>query len=224
MNRKIAFEILGLRPGASPARVKKAFRDLAKQYHPDRNPREKAPAARLERMQQINQAFHFLAPLLASATSTAQHKEAAQSQFSSREKREKEEETSPRFWDFFKILGKELKFKFYKKRGPRTKPRAKDHLRPKIYRGASRGNAVRFDTILNTLHPGVSKGRKSRNSGRISLAYPTNSQVNPHGNFMKYMALKRKIDARRSRDQNHGWVEKIEPVTRVNPVGGNTEF
>ena len=53
------FEILELRPGATPDEVKTAYRDLAKVWHPDRfkddSPRLKAKAA--EKLAEINEAY-----------------------------------------------------------------------------------------------------------------------------------------------------------------------
>lgn len=48
------YKVLGVSPDASDEEIKKAYRRLAKQYHPDRNPGD-AEAAK--KMQQINDAY-----------------------------------------------------------------------------------------------------------------------------------------------------------------------
>ena len=48
------YKILGVSPGASDEEIKRAYRALAKKYHPDRNPND-AEAAK--KMQQINAAY-----------------------------------------------------------------------------------------------------------------------------------------------------------------------
>ncbi len=48
------YKILGLSPGASDEEVKRAYRTLAKKYHPDRNPGDKVAA---QKMQEINAAY-----------------------------------------------------------------------------------------------------------------------------------------------------------------------
>jgi len=48
------YSVLGLQPGASLEEVKSAYRRLAMEFHPDRNPRG------LERMKQINLAYEAL--------------------------------------------------------------------------------------------------------------------------------------------------------------------
>ena len=48
------YAVLGLSPGASDEEVKKAYRALAKKYHPDRNPGDEAAA---RKMQEINAAY-----------------------------------------------------------------------------------------------------------------------------------------------------------------------
>lgn len=48
------YKVLGVSPDASDEEIKKAYRRLAKQYHPDRNPGDQEAA---KKMQQINDAY-----------------------------------------------------------------------------------------------------------------------------------------------------------------------
>ena len=48
------YKVLGVSPNASDEEIKKAYRRLAKQYHPDRNPGDPVAA---QKMQQINDAY-----------------------------------------------------------------------------------------------------------------------------------------------------------------------
>ena len=48
------YQVLGVSPDASDEEIKKAYRRLAKQYHPDRNPGDPVAA---KKMQQINDAY-----------------------------------------------------------------------------------------------------------------------------------------------------------------------
>ena len=48
------YKILGVSPGASDEEIKRAYRALAKKYHPDRNPGDEEAA---KKMQQINAAY-----------------------------------------------------------------------------------------------------------------------------------------------------------------------
>jgi molecular chaperone DnaJ len=51
------YEVLGISRGASEPEMKKAFRQLAMQYHPDRNPGDKAAE---ERFKEVNEAYAVL--------------------------------------------------------------------------------------------------------------------------------------------------------------------
>lgn len=48
------YKVLGVSPNASDEEIKKAYRRLAKQYHPDRNPGDVAAA---KKMQEVNAAY-----------------------------------------------------------------------------------------------------------------------------------------------------------------------
>jgi len=216
MNQKTALKILGLGPGASLAQAKKAFRNLAKQYHPDRYPpglsanddgAEQAEA-RMNRMKQINQAFHLLAPLLGSADSLSGKVSTDKPPISKDKKTRSKQDIS--FMDILRMFKKELKFKFHRKAGFRPRPSVKQPLKSKVRRANRAGKTVRFATVLHSLHPIADFDKKSRDR---------DSRVHPYANFVKYMDLKKKIDARNRSEQNFNRIEKIKPVTRVNPFG-----
>lgn len=64
MDKKEAFEVLGLSPGCSSEQAKKKYRELAKKYHPDRV-QDKNHAAAENQMKQVNAAFRLVLPDLA---------------------------------------------------------------------------------------------------------------------------------------------------------------
>lgn len=56
MERRKCLEILGLPPSASEDEIKKAYKNLARQYHPDKNDDEEAK----EKFQEISGAYTYL--------------------------------------------------------------------------------------------------------------------------------------------------------------------
>ncbi len=54
---KDPYEVLGLKPGASEEEIKKAYKVLAKKYHPDLNPGDKKAE---EKFKEINEAYRIL--------------------------------------------------------------------------------------------------------------------------------------------------------------------
>ncbi|HLS53102.1 MAG TPA: DnaJ domain-containing protein, partial [Tissierellaceae bacterium] len=57
MEFKDYYKILGIDKNASDAEIKRAYRDLAKKYHPDLHPNDKNAQAKF---QEINEAYQVL--------------------------------------------------------------------------------------------------------------------------------------------------------------------
>src|SRR5262245_42484780 len=57
MAKRDYYDVLGLGRSASEVEIKNAFRQMAKQHHPDRNPGDKAAEARFK---EINEAYEVL--------------------------------------------------------------------------------------------------------------------------------------------------------------------
>lgn len=54
------YEILGVREGASKEEIKKAYRELAKKYHPDQYGANPLKDLAEEKMREINEAYEYL--------------------------------------------------------------------------------------------------------------------------------------------------------------------
>ena len=52
-NKRDYYEVLGLQKGASDDDIKKAFRQMAKKYHPDLNPGDKEAEARFKEVNEV---------------------------------------------------------------------------------------------------------------------------------------------------------------------------
>src|SRR5213080_2915581 len=49
------YEVLGVKRGAADAEIKKAYRKLARKYHPDLNPGDKAAEAKFKEVNEANE-------------------------------------------------------------------------------------------------------------------------------------------------------------------------
>ncbi len=199
MDETRALRILGLGPSASQEEARKAFRSLAKSCHPDRFARDPGEAKVAEaRMKEINLAFHFLLPLLPVT------REPVRCQDSKAEKGS----------GFFSSVLEKWKNRPRPKPGPAAstgrapRPQKPVSVKPK---GGNAGTPS-FDTLLNALDP-------DREPSSVKRPKP----VRPYDNYCRYMALKKKIKGARIRSKNSesGRVEKISPIRRVNPIGGD---
>jgi molecular chaperone DnaJ len=59
-NMKNPYEVLGVREGASEEEIKRAYRDLARKYHPDQYANNPLSDLAQEKMKEINEAYDFL--------------------------------------------------------------------------------------------------------------------------------------------------------------------
>lgn len=57
---KDPYEILGIRPGASEAEIKRAYKELVKKYHPDQYRDNPLSSLAEEKLKEINEAYDFL--------------------------------------------------------------------------------------------------------------------------------------------------------------------
>ena len=54
MDKKDYYEVLGLKKGATDAEIKKAYRQMAKKYHPDLNPDDPEAEAKFKEVNEAN--------------------------------------------------------------------------------------------------------------------------------------------------------------------------
>lgn len=65
------YEVLGVRPGASDAEIKKAYRELVKKYHPDQYVNNPLADLAAERLKQVNEAYDMLMKNKSSSSSSS---------------------------------------------------------------------------------------------------------------------------------------------------------
>ncbi len=218
MDKKAAMKILQLPSGATSGDAKKAFRELAKVFHPDRFARDESRARHAEsRMKQINQAFYFIEPLLP--------KEAAPKAAPSQKKTKTPGIT-------LSGIIKTIKEKVQARPGAQSKVRKESEVQTRTragknplarHRAKREGSEVKsFNAVLHGIEPGIEAGIpvgvSQKKKGR------SHSGKDPMTTYKKYLALQKKIRSRqsRSREMGVGPVEKIsriQRVQRINPIG-----
>jgi curved DNA-binding protein CbpA len=204
MNKKTAFEILNFETTISLEEAKKAYRNLAKKYHPDVVEKKSGSNINAEAtMKEINLAFRYLAPLLKS------HEPIKKTEG-------KKKSTSPERLEMVAFLSKIVGFVLEAFQGKEAHKPFENKLKKKSLRNR-KSEKVRFEDVFKSAYKvRPEKGKKTKKK--------QSPERNPYHSYQKYMVLKRKINSGRSnqnQDMSVGRIDKIDPVKPVKPVTKN---
>ena len=213
MDRKTALGILNLDGAATLAEAKKAYRTLAKQYHPDVMGKTASTEQDAEaRMKEINLAFRYVAPLLKQNEPVKK----ASTRIPEAKPPEEKPETIKRWETVFSRCKEILIQLFFQKEPPHVIKKQKNSSCPK--QGPKQSKAA-FRDVLKNLKAGSLEDGKIL-SGRPKKKNPIKKR--PFGDYQRYMELKQKMNSGRSGknpDMSVNRITKIDPVSRVNAVG-----
>jgi hypothetical protein len=211
MDLKTALAILNLDAAATPAEAKKAYRALAKQYHPDVMGKTASTEKDAEaRMKDINLAFRYLAPFLKLNAPVKK----ASVKTPDAESPEEKPETVKTWGAVFDHCRQLLARCFAKEKAPRAMPQTP--FPPK--QGLKR-NKEDFRTVLKNIKTEPLENGKTP-SGRSKKKNP--SPKPSFGYYQRYRELKQTMKSGRSSkgtETSINPITKIDPVIRVNAVG-----
>ena len=209
MDKKTALEILNLDAAATLAEAKKAYRTLAKQYHPDVVgkifPSEKGAESR---MKDINLAFRYLVPLLKlNQTLTQESNRIPAEDEPLKKKPQKAKKTG---WDAVFIKCKEFLIQlFSQKSNPVV---LKNQKRKQYPEQEPKQSKDLFRDILKKVHtPSFYTEKKEE---RIQKKRAS-SKMHSINDYQRYMELKQKMKSGRFRENSE---RSINRVTRIDPV------
>lgn len=214
MDQKTAFEMLNLDAAASFADAKKAYRALAKKYHPDlafKNPRPKGDTE--AKMKEINLAFRYLAPLLRSMEPIEKQEEKIDRDTKKDSPVQPEKDTD---FSFLLKLSRGLAAFFDKKTDVRAVQREPEKEKSGRPPAKPDDGCLHFEDVFRTIHPeSLIQTKKRRRRGN------KRDMNSPFSRYQRYMALKQKMksgQSGRKRDMSIGRIDKIDPVQAVQPV------
>lgn len=200
MDKKEAYEILGISPKASLEEAKKAFRDLAKKYHPDLSG-DGTDHMSESRMKEVNIAYRLLVRQLKPGGSGEERKETQS------EKPDKKDDRSVA--DLFKSVFERFSSAIRESGtsdGRKSQPRS-HKTRP--------GEKTDFDQILKSFTGKDSKINFDNNAagGVAGRFRRTDTQ-----RFQDYLKIKKKYRSRTGKRYGSIAVDAIGPVEPVSPV------
>ncbi len=205
MDKQKALHILGLKRPVSLEQAKRAYRDLAKRYHPDMAGNQKVGTVLFEtKMKEINLAFRFIVPFL---------KPEPEKIFSSKASRRKRKGE----WQSLYRRSKQLS-DFLNKVVRRIFPPLAEKPQP----GPSRSNESRasraasdplsFDEVLNSFS--TNNGEKKKNNLKTrQQAVRRNRTI--YKRYQDYIRLRKRL---RSAPRAQSKSSRIEPVSKIDPV------
>lgn len=222
--------ILGLGPGALKADAKRAFRELAKKYHPDRRGLGQSSGQADARMKDINAAFYYLYPLLQAGPGCVEPENEKKTDTvpganpapGNRQKSvlKKKEPVSKEsiLRQVLTGLGKRVKAAHYKKTSPAQasyKP-SMPSAKPRPPMGINKRKISNFESVLKAQCPGLKEeGQAFAGSRRSCTGHSGAVSYSEYAARKSRMALARK----KSAGTAIGRVEKIQPISRIKPVG-----
>jgi DnaJ-class molecular chaperone len=211
MDKKTALEILRLDEAATLAEAKKAYRSLAKQYHPDVMGKKISASVDTEaKMKDINLAFRYLVPLLKLSRPDKQPSNNMTDDDSSKKQ---PPGIKMKGLDMFIVKCEELINRLFPMKGKRVVSKnEKQYAKQK-----PKESKEPFNKVLEKIYqkPAVFEKRKSGiPKKRIQL------KSNFLDDYQKYSRMMRKMKPGHSPDSDMsiGRVTKIDPVNRIDPV------
>nr|WP_321403805.1 DnaJ domain-containing protein [uncultured Desulfobacter sp.] len=214
MDKQKGLDILGLGPSATRTDARTAFRRLAKTWHPDRFATDPAKAKRAEeKMKQLNEAFHFLLPLL---PQNVVGQEDDQRPSASNHDRTSTHGRSNLFQDFFSTLVAGLKKRCHENKETSAKKTVRfGQARPHCRAGKSAGTRrTAFETVFQNA---VTHNRKGGAAPRTCVPKrPVGSSAGYRRYFNSAPGRPGSVGCLKNRGR--GPVEAISPISPVSPV------
>lgn len=215
MDTKTAFEILDLDATATLEAAKKAYRDLAKKYHPDVVEKNSLPAWKAEaKMKDINLAFRCLAPLLKAKEPVKRTKDPETGSKTDTKSAISSEKAIPGSF-LSRVAGFFINF-FHTEtvQEPFQRETKKEQPGEKTI-----DKKVHFEDIFKRFHTGIPEGKEKTKRTRRKKHSQANNSFNDYHAYMKLKQKMKSGQLRRHQGTSIGRVTKIEPITPVNPVG-----
>ena len=207
MDTRQALDILHLSDDAFLEDAKASFRNLAKQYHPDKLNNSNRKINAHERMKEINLAFQILKGEL-------KPKEKIILKQKKTRKTTKIKKTST--FHGLEALFKRIHKEFFKKTKVKKRKPSETFKKTKTTQTFVKKKKI-FDSVLNKTIKSSLNINFEKSGQRFSSRTGSKQKINLKNNFLKYMELKQKIRSKRRYNNFEGFgpIEKISPISSI---------